>query len=63
MEHLTYSIWFTLMWWLIIFSSLVEVNQKNSEDRKPEATNLEMAYGAMIFIPAIAILLEYLIVR
>lgn len=55
MEMLNYSLWFTLLWWIIVLiSSLGNIEN---------GTNLKKTFIPVIFIPAIAMLLEYLIVR
>ena len=59
MEMLTYSLWFTLVWWI---TSTVLITYKMVERTDGSIT----WYGFVndiIVLPAIAILLEYLIVR
>lgn len=59
MEMLNYSLWFTLAWWVFVIIVLYKVQEDN-----PNSTiENNVIFTGYILIPAIAILLEYLIVR
>lgn len=64
MEMLNYSLWFTLVWWCF---SLFVLYAIQDEMRRRGFKNVEVANDSIItmyiIVPAIAILLEYLIVR
>ena len=58
MEHLVYSLWFTLVWWILLISA--SLYMMANEYGWEISINLIFVF---ISIPAIAILLEYLIMR
>jgi len=60
MEILTYSLWFTLFWWVICVYS---VGWNTSNIKTMQSSNYFRLLLLSIFIPAISMLLEYLIVR
>ena len=57
MGHLSYSLWFTLVWWS--FSILDFEFNSHMQDTVETLKRIAI----MVFIPAIAVLLEYLIMR
>ena len=71
MEHLTYSLWFTFIWWLqngismmISIARYVNAHKEKETWEYPEYPMSFIAeFQVYILIPAPFILLEYLIVR
>lgn len=71
MEILTYSLWFTLVWWILcIFANLIvrmeywnRQENKHRSDKKILPLSLTVVVYDLVMIPLVAILLEYLIVR
>jgi len=58
MEILTYSLWFTLIWWCVFFR--VFTKEEKNNQRSTGALGFHLI---MFYVPLGAILLEYLIVR
>ena len=69
MEMLNYSLWFTLIWWTTIVGIVIvsyyitpnHIKEKSIENAKRYGTISDIYF--IVYIPSIAILLEYLIVR
>lgn len=59
MEILAYSLWFTFIWWVLSITVVYGV----SKDRNGAIAGNDVLVVGFLIIPAIAILLEYLIVR
>lgn len=69
MEHLTYSLWFTLVWWTALVALVLTIDWIAPNEAKRKQREHVVKHGTIsdtyffIYIPAIAILLEYLIMR
>ena len=64
MEILNISLWFTLVWWVICLWAEVDAFLKlDDRARKTRKMNVSEFVLLTTIVPAIAILLEYLIVR
>lgn len=59
MEMLTYSLWFTLVWWWI---SII-LTHRLSKEHDGAVNGNDILLVLFVIIPSIAILLEYLMVR
>ena len=63
MSELNYSLYFTLIWWVLIYARVVNNRGREIIGEEVEPLQWEYLFYSSTFLPLIMILLEYLIVR